>query len=167
MNQIVRRIDKDGRIARSEGYTRRDRDGPVNGGRDTGPREPDFADWAQDGGNADDRHCGLGGWFVGTGFGLVAVDHAADEGFGADDDEAADSDSDECQAGEAEGPASGALEDYGEGYETEVEEAWTTVSRSRVRGCGGGMIALTVDDSDVYVPEDADWLFDCHNEWPA
>lgn len=53
----------------------------------------------------------------------MRIDHAADEGLAADDDHASDSDADEGEAGEADGPASLTLEDYGVCYEAEVEKA--------------------------------------------
>ena len=62
----------------------------------------------------------------------MGVDHAADEGFGGDDDEGADADAGEGETGDGGRPAADLGEDEGVGDEAEVEDS--------------------VDDGDVDVP---------------
>ena len=146
LREVVGRVDEDGRVARAKGDAGQQRPDPMHGRR-ARPREPELATGHEDCGDADDADHGFWGRAAGGGVGLMGVDHTADEGFGADDKEAADGEAGEGEPGEAEGPVAGAGEDDGVGDEAEVEDA--------------------VDDGNVDVPEDADGLGGDHDEGPA
>ncbi len=146
LRQVVGRVDEDDRVPRAKGDSGQQWPDPVHG-RHARPREPELAQRDEDGADADNADHGFRGWPTGGRVGLVSVDHAADEGFGADDEEAADGEAGEGEAGEAEGPVAGAGEDDGVGDEAEVEDA--------------------VDDGDVDVPEDADGFGGDHDEGSA
>jgi hypothetical protein len=120
VDEVVGGVDEDGRVARSKGYARRDWDGPVNGNRHTGPRKPKFADGTEDGGDADDKHSGLRGWFIGAGFAFVRVNHAADQWLATNRYHTSNPDANEGKTRKSHGPASLTLEDDGVGYKTEI-----------------------------------------------
>lgn len=147
MGEVIGRVDEHRRVPRPERDPRQKRPDPMHGHGHARPREPQLADGRQHGGDAHDADHGLRGRFSRGGVGLVRVDHAAEEGFGADDEEGADADADEGEAGDAGGPAAALGEDDGVGDEAEVEDA--------------------VDDGDIDVPEDADGFGEGHDEGAA
>lgn len=98
MGEVIGRIDEDGGVARAEGDARQQRPHPVHGGGHARPREPELADGRQHRRDAHDADHGLRGRFAGGGVAGVRVDHAPDEGFGADGEEGADSDAREGEA---------------------------------------------------------------------
>jgi hypothetical protein len=127
VNEVAGGVDEDGGVAGAEGNAGSDGNSPVDRGRDAGPGKPEFANGAEDRCDADDRHCGFGRGLGGGGIGVVAVDHAANEGLAADSDQAANANSNKGQARETDAPASDLLEDDRVGYETEVEKTCKTI----------------------------------------
>ena len=143
MCEVVGAVDEDGGVAGAEGDARKERQDPVHG-RSAGPGEPELADGHEDGGDANNADHGFGGNAACFWIYLVRIDHAPDEGFADNDEEAADGEAGEGETAKTEGPAADAGEDDGVGDEAEVEDA--------------------VDDGDVEVPENADGFCGDHDE---